>query len=198
MVAFLPRARMASSVSWDDSSRYPPRPSANCRPGEPYGWRAHLRQEDIGARFGEAYRHGLADAPGAAGDQGRLALEGEEGGGHWQTRVAVAASLRSAPDRVSAPLLYGCGGVLYKVRMPWPRSRVRSSELPVTRRGAVGHSPGFRAVTSALAAQSRPLRCISAPKTPEEIYRVPSLGPSPSSPRSSGCGGMETSSRVPW
>lgn len=42
----------------------------------------HLDQDDVGTSFGEANGNGLANATGATGDDGRVALEGEEGGGH--------------------------------------------------------------------------------------------------------------------
>lgn len=38
----------------------------------------HLDQDDVGTSFGEANGNGLANATGAAGDDGRVALEGEE------------------------------------------------------------------------------------------------------------------------
>lgn len=43
-------------------------------------WLAHLDQQNIGSGFGEGQSDGLANAAGAARDEGSVALEGEHAG----------------------------------------------------------------------------------------------------------------------
>jgi hypothetical protein len=47
-----------------------------------WGKFTHLYKDDIGPGFGQANGDGLPDAAGGTGDEGGLAFEGEEAGGH--------------------------------------------------------------------------------------------------------------------
>ena len=59
----------------------------------------YLDEDEVRAGLGEPHGHGLADAARAAGDDGRVALEGEERRRHWEIVLLLQRSAESGSGR---------------------------------------------------------------------------------------------------